>query len=83
MSGFVAPTRAVHARPRFSRFERDTFASSARAASGVDALATDADVVDQGESVSARRAALATRWQAVRERWAQTTFYLFDGDSWR
>ena len=23
------------------------------------------------------------RWQAVRERWSQTTFFLFDADSWR
>ena len=26
---------------------------------------------------------LAERWEAFRERWAQTTFYLFDPDSWR
>jgi len=23
------------------------------------------------------------RWEAIREHWAQTTFYLFDPDSWR
>jgi len=28
-------------------------------------------------------AVLAERWQAVRERWSQTTFFLFDADSWR
>jgi hypothetical protein len=26
---------------------------------------------------------LAERWEAIRERWAQTTFFLFDPDSWR
>lgn len=23
------------------------------------------------------------RWERIRERWAQTTFYLFDPESWR
>ncbi|MEO5883989.1 MAG: hypothetical protein ABIQ58_00525 [Candidatus Limnocylindrales bacterium] len=26
---------------------------------------------------------LADRWDAFREIWARTTFFLFDGDSWR
>ena len=83
MSGFVAPTRAIQARPRFSRIERQALESTARASGAGDAVASDADVVDQGESVSKRRAAVAARLQSIRERWAQTTFYLFDGDSWR
>lgn len=28
-------------------------------------------------------AALAERWEAIRERWSQATFFLFDADSWR
>jgi len=28
-------------------------------------------------------AIVAERWAHVREIWAQTTFYLFDADSWR
>ena len=28
-------------------------------------------------------AILAERWARIRETWAQTTFYLFDPDSWR
>jgi hypothetical protein len=27
--------------------------------------------------------ALAERWDAIRERWSQATFFLFDADSWR
>ena len=26
---------------------------------------------------------IAERWDAVRERWSQLTFYLFDAESWR
>ena len=26
---------------------------------------------------------LAERWADIRERWSQTTFFLFDADSWR
>jgi hypothetical protein len=26
---------------------------------------------------------LAVRWQSIRERWAQMTFFLFDAESWR
>lgn len=88
MSGFVAPTRAVRARPRFSRLGRDAFDSSAGArraldAAEADALLDDVEVLDRPVPVPERRLALATRWQAVRERWAQATFYLFDGDAWR
>jgi hypothetical protein len=28
-------------------------------------------------------AIVAERWARIREAWAQTTFYLFDPDSWR
>ena len=88
MSGFVAPPRAVQARPRLSRIERQAFAWSARADGGVEDPATDGtvsavDVVERPELVSERRSALVTRWQAIRERWAQATFYLFDGNAWR
>ena len=26
---------------------------------------------------------LGERWERIRERWSQTTFFLFDADSWR
>jgi hypothetical protein len=26
---------------------------------------------------------IGERWTALRERWSQTTFFLFDADSWR
>ena len=26
---------------------------------------------------------IGERWTAIRERWSQTTFFLFDADSWR
>jgi hypothetical protein len=26
---------------------------------------------------------IGERWSAVRERWSQTTFFLFDAESWR
>lgn len=73
MAGYEVSARIAGVAPR-------------RAGHGEDAdrlpatLAADAptDLVDRPLDVT-----LAERWDTVRERWAQTTFFLFDPDSWR
>ena len=37
---------------------------------------------DPAEAVDLRRPT-SDRWRRIRELWAQTTFYLFDANSWR
>jgi hypothetical protein len=46
-----------------------------------------AEVLEEPEAVDLvgrpPGAILAERWASIRETWAQTTFYLFDANSWR
>jgi len=77
MSGYVASARKVRAAPRLARsggvdqpFERTSAAQLAEI------------VVDDGAGAGGRPT-LVQRCVAIRERWSQLTFYLFDPNSWR
>jgi hypothetical protein len=78
MSGYVASARIVRAAPRLARADtvRDGFAERS-ASPAVETL-----IVDFDPSVAAGRSTLVDRVEAVRERWSQLTFYLFDPNSW-
>ena len=39
--------------------------------------------LDPDDAVPPPEPTAAERWEAIRERWGQLTFYLFDADSWR
>ena len=79
MSGYLASARIVRAAPRLARAgaARDGFAERS-AAPAVETLIVEADPV-----VAAGSSALVDRVAAIRERWAQLTFYLLDPNSWR
>ena len=85
MSGYVASARLGRPAPRLVR--RDVGADewsrpivvSGRPA--MPAIEGAADLEPLGEPDDAD--GLAERWTAVRERWTQLTFYLFDSNSWR
>jgi hypothetical protein len=48
---------------------------------------TAVDTVDSAQAIDLvgrpLESIVAERWAHVREMWAQTTFYLFDAESWR
>jgi hypothetical protein len=81
MSGFVASARVTPGRPRLTRIDRALLAPRAEAAAG----SRDEGIVilEASQPAAGPRAALTERWQAIRERWSQTTFYLFDPNAWR
>jgi hypothetical protein len=75
MTGHVAPVRLERVQPRRSVARHDPPA----------AIPTDHD--DQTMVIDlvggADDGLLGERWTRLRETWAQMTFFLFDGDSWR
>ena len=75
MTGHVAPVRLERVQPRRPADRRDPPGASP----------TDHDdepvVIDLVGG--ADDALLGERWTRLREAWAQMTFFLFDGDSWR
>ena len=75
MTGHVAPVRLERVQPRGHEDRRDPPGASL----------TDRDdepvVIDLVGG--AEDALLGERWTRFREVWAQMTFFLFDGDSWR
>lgn len=82
MAAYVASGRVVRATPRLAaasdarRF--DLRAATAPSAGHEAAVLADADGCPvEPEPTSAER------WAAIRERWSQLTFYLFDANSWR
>ena len=79
MSGYVASARIVRAAPRIARpgAVRDGFAERAAAP------AIETIILESDPSVDAGSGGLAERVGAVRERWSQLTFFLFDPNSWR
>ena len=79
MSGYATSARLGPASPRLAASGGDRAAETRV----VDLAAT---VIDTGTGAAAgdtlaRR--LADTWSAVRDRWSQLTFYLFDPNSWR
>ena len=83
MSGYVASARIVHAAPRLVRADRPVEQRSAVALPALaDTLIVESDPPGVGAaSRIAERG--AERAAAVRERWSQLTFFLFDPNSWR
>jgi hypothetical protein len=83
MSGYVASARIVHAAPRLVRadghVERPGAVGLPMPAETfiVEAVPPAAGAASRIAERAAERAA------AVRERWSQLTFFLFDPDSWR
>jgi hypothetical protein len=77
MTGYAASARIVHASPRLARAGPTTDPGDWRPAV-VDA----ASIVDPG-TVHTAETTLSQHLDAMRERWAQLTFFLLDGESWR
>jgi hypothetical protein len=82
MSGYVASARIVRVAPRLARAGpvRDGVAEpwATPAAPAIEPLIVEADPFIASDS-----SPLVQRVLAVRERWSQLTFYLFDPNSWR
>ena len=78
----TAPVRVERVRARASARRRDP-SRPTRAVERLDPELGDecAVAIDLGSPPAPSR--LAERWTRLRELWAQTTFYLFDGDGWR
>ena len=79
MSGYVASARIVGVEPRLARPGR--LADDAAWIPAAAGTATS-DIEERALSTSGR-SVLADRLGAIRERWSQLTFFLFDPDSWR
>ena len=79
MSGYVASARIVSAAPRLvhAGAVRDEVLerSPARAA--------ETRIVESDASAAAASIGIGERVTAIRERWSQLTFFLFDPNSWR
>ena len=73
MAGYEVTARIVGATPRRAHRGPDTDRLPASDGGGgpIDLVGRPLDV------------ALAERWETFRERWTQTTFFVFDPDSWR
>ncbi len=75
MTGHVAPVRLERVQPRRPVARRDPPGASLTDHDDgpvvIDLVGGDEDTL------------LGERWTRLRERWAQMTFFLFDGDSWR
>ena len=78
MAGYAVNTRIEQVTPRLARRVHEGVAGPSRAAREPDRGITAIDTAGRPlETI------LAERWDAIRERWAQATFFLFDPDSWR
>jgi len=77
MAGYVATERIMEARPRFVGTDLGR--------PGRDALADGADWTVASEATESRPLdeQLRQALEDLREAWAQTTFFLFDPNSWR
>jgi len=80
MSGYVASARMVHGTARLARSTdhvADRWTEPVRPATP-DVIILDADAAPEPVA-----AGLVERVRAVRDRWSQLTFFLFDPNSWR
>ena len=77
MSGFVASGRIVRASPRLvrqaTRGGNDERVTPVTSSSDRGSELVEVHVADP----------LGDRWAAIRDRWTELTFYLFDPQSWR
>jgi hypothetical protein len=80
MSGYVASARIVRGTPQLAR-------ASNRTAEGwtepLPAAPPEGLIVDADAGPALTAGGLVERVQAIRERWSQLTFFLFDPNSWR
>ncbi len=88
MSGYAAAARISGASPRFVVGARRPEAPLIELAAAVSQRTTAETIVDVRAFDPSAPAGpgwtmLIERWAAFRERWAQLTFYLSSGDSWR
>ena len=81
MSGYVASARIVRVAPRLAR--ADAVRDGAAEIRSTPAAAIETLIVEADPAVAAGSSALVDRVAAIRERWSQLTFYLFDPNSWR
>ena len=76
MAAYAVTARVDRVQPRLARWVGATQSDGATA-----------DATPQPESVDLvgrpLGANMAERWARIREAWTQTTFFLFDPDSWR
>jgi hypothetical protein len=79
MSGYVASARIVGAAPRLARAERAVDATIHPSP----APAIETLIVEDDPALGNASSALIDRVAAIRERWSQLTFFLFDPNSWR
>ncbi|HEX2754601.1 MAG TPA: hypothetical protein VHM48_04020 [Candidatus Limnocylindrales bacterium] len=79
MSGYIAAGRVVRASPRLAAAARTV----ERATDGGTPAATEARIVEGDGGGGHAPSRLSERRSALRERWSQLTFYLFDPNSWR
>jgi hypothetical protein len=74
MAAYVASARIRPPRPHFAS------ASDVLPRSGYGEACDDERLVD---TTPPGQRDLELRWEAIRERWSQLTFFLFDAESWR
>ena len=78
----TAPVRIERVRASASARRRDATRPSGAVGCAEPGLGDERAVaIDLGSPPVPSR--LAERWTRLRELWAQTTFYLFDGEGWR
>jgi hypothetical protein len=79
MAGYAIQARIDGVRPRLTALDGQAAAepTPGRRAQVGEPLPPDASIADGRSSAS------ADRWERLHEVWAQTTFFLFSGDSWR
>ncbi|MBA2721187.1 MAG: hypothetical protein H0U52_18385 [Chloroflexi bacterium] len=79
MSGYVASARIVRAAPRLARGHHTIDSAEDR----LRPAGSPASVIEASPARPTPTSRIADRWTAVRERWSQLTFFLFDPNSWR
>jgi hypothetical protein len=81
MAGYAIQTRIDGVRPRVTALARQPVAAARprRLVLDGDPLQCDAPIVAEERGTTTT----PDRWERLREVWAQTTFFLFSGDSWR
>ena len=88
MAASVAPVRIERVRPHRPMRRRDPLSATHVEASAVGATHDGFVLLDLVDTTASsplvmRWRAVRGRWDRARELWRQTTFYLFDADSWR